>query len=95
LHVAEDDLKTETFVERGQTYQTGKFLRRASVTDRTPHLRLVTVAFPYRESQELPEIRVQESQDRTLVCELRFADGRIDRVYFGADGTARGEHQGR
>ena len=32
LRVTEDDLKAETFVERGQTYQVDKFLRRASAT---------------------------------------------------------------
>jgi len=95
LRVTEDDLKSETFVERGQTYQTGKFLRRASVTDRTEHLRLVTVAFPYTDAGDLPAIRVEETKDRTLVCELTFPDGRIDRVYFDANGSARGEHQGR
>lgn len=95
LTLTEDDLSQETFIERGGVYRTGEFLRRAQVTERTSHLRLVTVAFPHREAGELPEIRVHEREDRTLVCELTFADGRVDRVYFSADGPAWGEHQAR
>lgn len=95
LAVTEDDLGAETFEERGHTYQTSNFLRRASATDHTEHARLVTVAFPYVDPRELPTIRVQEVGVGTIHCELTFPDGRIDRFIFDADGDARGEHRGR
>ncbi|MBS0663720.1 MAG: hypothetical protein JSR48_10690 [Verrucomicrobia bacterium] len=93
LAVIEDNLRSETFVERGQTYSTAKFLRRASATDRTEHLRLVTVAFPYTDEAMLPRISMHENEGGALVCELAFPKGGIDRVFFGSDGVARGERE--
>lgn len=95
LEVAEEDLSAETFIERGQRYPAGQFLRRARATDRTDHLRLVSVAFPHRDPRALPEIRVGETPDGALVCTLSFPDGRVDLVHFAPHGAAWGERRER
>ena len=83
--VAVEDLSQATFDARGKTYRFEKFYRGVTVTARALNPRFVTLAFPYRQDGDVPEVELRTESGDRLVCVLTFPDGRVDRLEFSAD----------
>lgn len=80
--VTEENLEGETFETRQREYEYSKFYRGVTATVRALNPRFVTLAFPYREDSELPELKLKQESNDQFVCELTFPNGRIDQLFF-------------
>lgn len=82
--VSEDDLEGKSYI--ANNYRKVVYadeLKRLSATVNVLHPRLLSIAFPFHDEAELPEVDVtfDQSTDRH-VCQLTFSDGRVDTITF-------------
>lgn len=84
ITVSEDDLTGKSYIANNyKKIVYADELKRLSATTTSRHPRLLSIAIPFHEEADLPQVAVNfdKSTDR-YVCQLTFADGRVDTVTF-------------
>jgi len=88
--VSQEDLTGQSYTANGyhKVVYADEF-KRLSATVSSLHPRLLSIAFPFHDESELPEVDVEfdKSTDK-LTCQLTFKNGRVDTITFDATNAA-------